>query len=123
MFFTLSLMAAETAVEVQAGATWDSEEKGATWDTDKGPVFYLYPPYNNKGEFVKTPAKVFGAIGVIPGTIIGTVIAIPLLPWYHFERTVLASNTFFGQSFSLIFGAPFYVVKIIFWDVPASWFD
>lgn len=110
----------------KAGATWDesgSSEKGATWDESEGPVYYLYPPYNNKGEFVRTPAKIFGAIGIIPGSIVGVVVGLPLLPWQTYPTTILACNTFFGQGFSMIFGTPFYVLKIIFWDVPASWFD
>lgn len=113
-------------VDSAPGATWDesaTSEKGATWDETNGPVYYLYPSYNNKGEFVRTPAKVFGAIGIIPGSIVGAVVGLPLLPWQTYPTTIHGCNTFFGQGFSMIFGAPFYVVKIIFWDIPASWFN
>jgi len=116
----------ETPSSVKAGATWDESggvEKGATWDESPGPVYYLYPPYNNKGEFVRTPAKIFGAIGIIPGSVVGAVAGLPLLPWQTYPTTILACNTFFGQGFSMIFGTPFYVLKIIFWDVPSSWFE
>ena len=119
--------ATESSDTSKAGATWDESgnlsKKGATWDESDGPVYYLYPPYNNKGEFVRTPAKIFGAIGIVPGSIVGVIVGLPLLPWQTYPTTILASNTFFGQGFSLIFGTPFYVLKLIFWDVPASWFD
>jgi hypothetical protein len=114
------------AVSPQGGATWDesgASNQGATWDESNGPVYYLYPPYNNKGEFVRTPAKIFGAIGIVPGSVIGAIVALPLLPWQSFPTTIHSSNTFFGQGFSMIFGTPFYVLKIIFWDVPSSWGD
>ncbi|MCK5834232.1 MAG: hypothetical protein KAG98_00690 [Lentisphaeria bacterium] len=110
----------------KSGATWDetgAAKKGATWDESSGPVYYLYPPYNNKGEFVRTPAKIFGAIGIIPGSIVGAVVGLPLLPWQTYPTTIRACNTFFGQGFSMIFGVPFYVLKVVFWDVPSGWFE
>ncbi len=117
----------EEKVKVNAenqGATWNTDSgQGATWDESTGPAFYLFPPYHGEGQFVETPAKVFGAIGVVPGTVVGSILAIPMMPWVDFEKTVHGSNTFFGQGFSMILGSPFYACKIIFWDVPKSWFD
>lgn len=112
----------ETVTESQ-GATWAEGSQGATWNTQGEPVFYLFPPYHGQGNWVETPAKVAGAIGVIPGTLVGCVLGVPLMPFTDFEKTVHASNTFFGQGFSMILGSPFYATKLIFWDVPKAWFE
>lgn len=126
--FTVSVVQAEDSKTQKdtEGATWDSEtrqEQGATWNTKTEPVFYLFAPYHGQGPWVETPGRVFGAVGVIPGTVVGAVVAVPLLPFVDFEKTVLTSNTFFGQGFSMILASPFYATKLIFWDVPKSWFE
>ncbi|MGL4853629.1 MAG: hypothetical protein ACRC37_00030 [Lentisphaeria bacterium] len=120
-------------LQTQSNTTWinakgevvcnDQPPSPTTWNMRSGAPYYMYPGYYNQGQWVETPAKIFGAVGVLPGTLVGTVLSIPLLPFYEFETTVESSNIFFGRGFSLILGSPFYVTKLILWDVPKSWFE